>query len=178
VKSTPARALREGQLLVDRYAVNKITKVQHPLPHNTVRVQLVNQMTGEQSTRDLRWDSQHTTEEAFEVPIGETGKIRVELALLASYDDSPVYRYKITDPAAGIDHEDLDLHLDPNHRPDNLEAAKALLQFLGATSEAFITGHELEADVFPEDVNFWSHQMSDEILMAQLGLGEGLETER
>jgi hypothetical protein len=175
VKSTPARALREGQLIVDRYSVSKITAEPFRLPHNTVSLELVNQMTGEQSTRNLRWDEQVTTEEPLEVPIGETGKIRVELALLAAYDGSPVYRYKITDSVAGIDHEDADLHLGANHRPDNVEAAKSLLSFLGASSEAFFVGHDLEADLFPESVNFWAHQKSDAILMAQLGLGEGLE---
>jgi hypothetical protein len=167
--------LRQDQLLLDRYAVHKITKVEYPLPQNLVAVQLSNQMTGEQSTRNLRWDEQVTTEEPFEVQVGETGKIKVELALLADEEGSPAYRYKITDDSAGIDYEATDLRLDARNRPDNAAAAKALLQFLGATSEAFLVGHDLEADAFPEEVNFWSHQMSDQILAAQIDLGGGLE---
>lgn len=175
MKSTPARALRKDQLLVDRYAVNKINKVEYPLPQNIVAVQLSNQMTGEQSTRNLRWDEQVTTEEPFEVEIGETGKIKVELALLSDEEGRPAYKYKITDDSAGIDYEATDLRLDRNDRSDNAKAAKSLLAFLGATSEAFLVGHELEADAFPEEVNFWSHQMGDQILAAQLDLGGGLE---
>jgi hypothetical protein len=45
VRSTPARMLRQDQLLVDRYPVHKITKVEYPLPQNLVTVQLSNQMT-------------------------------------------------------------------------------------------------------------------------------------
>jgi hypothetical protein len=63
-----------------------------------------------------------------------------------------------------------------NHRPDNATAARSLLEFLGATSEAFLVGHDLEADLFTEEVNWWAHQMKDEITIAQIGLGEGLET--
>jgi hypothetical protein len=141
-------------------------------------VHLSNQLTDEQSTRALRWDEQVTTEEPFEVPIGETGKITVELAQLADAVGSPAYRYRVTDEAAGFDYEAADLRLDVTHRPDNAKAAKALLSFLGATSDAFLVGHELEANVFPEEVNFWAHQMTDEITIAQIGLGEGLETGR
>jgi hypothetical protein len=62
VRSTPARMLRNGQLLVDRYAVSKIGKIEY-LPHNTVTVQLINQLTGEEAERNLRWDELVTTEE-------------------------------------------------------------------------------------------------------------------
>jgi hypothetical protein len=175
MRSTPARTLRQDQLLVDRYAVSKITAEPFRLPHNTVSVELVNQMTGEQSTRNLRWDEQVTTEEPFEVEVGETGKIKVELAQLADEEGRPAYKYKITDDSAGIDYEATDLRLGVSHRPDNAKAAKSLLQFLGATSEAFLVGHDLEADAFPEEVNFWSHQMGDAILVAQIDLGGGLE---
>jgi hypothetical protein len=147
--------LRQDQLLIDRYAVNKITNVEYPLPQNVVTVHLTNQMTGQGSTRELQWDSQHTTEEPLEVEVGETGKIKVELALLADEEGRPAYKYKITDDSAGIDYEATDLRLDRNDRPDNATAAKSLLSFLRATSEAFLVGHELEADAFPEDVNFW-----------------------
>ena len=73
MKSTPARMLHQDQLLVDRYAVNKINKVEFPLPQNTVAVELTNQMTDKQSTRNLRWDEQVTTEEPFEVEIDGPG---------------------------------------------------------------------------------------------------------
>jgi hypothetical protein len=69
--------LRQDQLLVERYDVHKITKVEYPLPQNIVTVHLKDQMTGEESMRDLQWDSFHTTEEPFEVEIGESGKITV-----------------------------------------------------------------------------------------------------
>jgi hypothetical protein len=177
MRSTPARLLQQDQLLVERFGVHKINKVDHAIPHNTVVVDMTNQLTGEQSTRSLRWDEQVTTEEALEVPIGETGKITVELAQLADQDGSPAYRYRVTDEAAGIDYEATDLRLGVNQRPDNAKAARSLLQFLGASSEAFLVGHELEADAFPEEVNFWAHQRADEITMAQLGLGgSGLES--
>jgi hypothetical protein len=176
MRSTPARMLHNGQLIVDRYSVSKITAEPFRLPHNTVSVELINQMTGEQSTRNLRWDEQVTTEEPLEVPVGRTGKITVELAQLSDEEGRPAYRYRVTDESAGIDYEAADLRLGVNHRPDNAKAAKSLLSFLGATSEAFLVGHDLEADAFPESVNFWAHQRADEITMAQLGLGgSGLE---
>ena len=103
MKSTPARMLRDGSLLVDRYAVHKINAVDHPLPHNTVVVELTNQLTEEQSSRNLRWDEQVTTEEPFEVAIGESGKVRVELAQLADQEAvrptgtrSPTTRQELT----------------------------------------------------------------------------------
>jgi hypothetical protein len=35
MRSTRARLLRQDQLLVERDAVHKITKVDHAIPHNT-----------------------------------------------------------------------------------------------------------------------------------------------
>jgi hypothetical protein len=61
--------------------VNKITKVEYPIPQNVVQVYLKNQMTGTEFWRTHRWDEHVTTEEPFEIKIGDTGKIRVELAL-------------------------------------------------------------------------------------------------
>jgi hypothetical protein len=55
VRSTPARALRHGQLIVDRYSVSKITAEPYRLPHNTVSVELTDQITGVKTTRTLRW---------------------------------------------------------------------------------------------------------------------------
>jgi hypothetical protein len=145
------------------------------IPHNTVSVELTNQMSGEQSTRNLSWDEQVTTEEGFEVPIGTTGKITIELAQLADQEGAPAYRYRVTDESAGVDYEAVDLRLGVGHRPNNAAAARSLLGFLGATSEAFLVGHDLEADLFTEEVNWWAHQMRDEITIAQIGLADGLE---
>jgi hypothetical protein len=130
VRSTPARMLREGQLVVERHAVSKITKVDHAIPHNTVIAEVTNQVTGEESTRTLRWDEHVTTEEPLEVDIGDTGKITVELALQRDNEDRPLYRYRITDEAAGIDHEGMDLRLRARLPADNTKAAKTLLSFL------------------------------------------------
>jgi hypothetical protein len=60
MRSTHACMLH-GQLLVDRSAVSRITAEPHRVPHNTVSVVLINRRTGEQSTRNLRWDEQVTT---------------------------------------------------------------------------------------------------------------------
>lgn len=46
--------LREDQLLVERHAVSKITKVDHAIPHNAVIIDVTNQITGEESARSLR----------------------------------------------------------------------------------------------------------------------------
>lgn len=180
MRSTPARMLHQDQLLVEREAVSKINKVDHAIPHNTVIAELTNQVTGEESTRTLRWDQHVTTEEPFEVAIGETGKLRVELALQRDDEDRPLYRYKITDEQAGIDHEGADLHLGPRLRPDNLRAAKTLLSFLYAANEAYLT--ELEGnidsenlDLFPMPVNEWAYVHAEDIEMAQVGLIRGLE---
>jgi len=70
--------LHNGQLIVDRYSVSKVSTEPFRLPHNTVSVELTNQLSGEQSTRNLRWDQHVTTEEPFEVAIGETGKIKID----------------------------------------------------------------------------------------------------
>jgi hypothetical protein len=118
-----------------------------------VIAEVTNQVTAEESTRTLRWDEHVTTEEPLEVKIGEIGKITVELVQLADEEDRPVYRYKITDGAAGIDHEVRDLHLGPRLRADNTFAAKALLSELRDASEAYSAGHFIEADKFPELVN-------------------------
>jgi hypothetical protein len=180
VRSTPARLLRQDQLLVERDAVHKITKVDHAIPHNTVIAEVTNQVTGEESTRTLRWDQHVTTEEPLEVAIGETGKITVELALQRDVEDRPLYRYKITDEAAGIDHEATDLHLGPRLRPDNIRAAKTLLSFLYAANEAYLT--ELEGNIdsenlelFPMSVNEWAYVHAEDIEMAQVELIRGLE---
>jgi hypothetical protein len=180
VISTPARLLRQDQLLVERHSVGKINKVEYPLPQNTVTVELTNQITGQQSTRNLRWDEQVTTEEPFRVMIGETGKIRVELALQRDDEDRPLYRYKITDEAAGIDHEGADLHLGARLLADNTRAAKTLLSFLYAAGEAYV--NELEGnidsenlDLFPMPLNEWAYLNLEDIEVAQVGLIRGLE---
>jgi hypothetical protein len=178
VKSTPARMLRQDQLLVDRYDVHKITKVEYPLPQNIVTVHLKDQMTGEESTRDFRWDQYLSTEEALEIKIGETGKITIELAQMRDEEDRPVYRYRITDDSAGIDHEAADLTLGSLVFPSNTKAAKLLLSELQASADALIEGHPMEADGFPEEVNFWALHNTDEITTARLDLGGGLEAGR
>jgi hypothetical protein len=61
MRSTRARLLRQDQLLVERDAVHKITEVDHAVPHNTVIAEVTNQVTGEESTRTLRWDEHVTT---------------------------------------------------------------------------------------------------------------------
>jgi hypothetical protein len=179
VRSTPARMLRQDQLLVERFGVHKITKVDFPLPQNTVTVDMTHQITGARASRNLRWDEQVTTEEAFDVSIGN-GKIRVELALLADDEGSPLYRYRITDEAARIDHEGADLRLGGSHKPDNTKAAETLLSFLSAAGEAYET--ELEGridsenlDLFPTPVNEWAYVNAGEIEMAQVELSRGLE---
>jgi hypothetical protein len=182
VRSTPARQLRQDQLLVDRYAVHKINKVEHPLPQNTVTVELTNQLTGDQSTRNLRWDEQVTVEGPLQFSVGDTGKITIELAQLSDDQDRPVYKYRIEDEAAGIDHEGVDLHLGARLSADNTKAAKTLLSFLMAAGEAYET--ELEGnidsenlDLFGDDdrVNEWAYVHAEEIEMAQVELIRGLE---
>jgi hypothetical protein len=143
---------------VERYAAHKINKVEYPLPQNTVTVKLTNQLTGEQSTRNLRWDEQVTTEEPLEVPIGENGKITVELASPADEEDRALYRYRITDEATGIDHEGADL-----------EAYETELEG-GIDSE--------NLDLFGDRVNKWAYVHAEEIEMAQVELTAGLEPGR
>lgn len=180
MRSTPARLLRQerpdqpGQLLVERFGVHKIRKVDY-LPHNTVTVQMTHQMTGAWATRNLRWDEQVTTEEPFEVTVGETGKVTVELALLADEDDAALYRWQVIDEAAGVAAEGVDLRLAVGAKPDNVKAAKSLLSFLGASAESWAAGHALEADLFPEDVNVWAANKAGEITVAAMELSEGLE---
>ena len=101
MRSAPARMLRQNDLLVERAAVSKINKVDYSIPLNVVTVDLSDQIPGEQSTRTLAWDSWHTIEEPREVKIGDTAKLPVELALQRDEHDRAVYRYKITDEAAG-----------------------------------------------------------------------------
>jgi hypothetical protein len=170
--------LREGQLLVDRYDVNKITSVEYPIPQNLVTVHLKDQMTGEESTRDLRWDQHLSTEEPLEVEIGESGKITIELAQMRDDEDRPRYRYKITDEAAGIDYEDADLALGALVFPSNTKAAKTLLGELEASADALIEGHPIETDAFPGEVNFWALHNTDAITAAQVELGRGMEAGR
>jgi hypothetical protein len=170
--------LHQDQLVVDRFGVFKLQKVDHAIPQNTVTVHMTHQMTGALATRNLRWDEQVTTEEPFEVKIGETGKIRVELALLADQEDHPLYKYSISDRATGVSFASADLYLGAGDRPDNKKAADTLLSGLQASSEAWAAGHVLESDDFPEDVNMWAANHGTEISMAQLDLGGGLEAGR
>jgi hypothetical protein len=181
VRSTPARQLHQDQLLVDRYAAHKINKVEYPLPQNIVAVELTNQLTGEQSTRNLRWDQQVTVEGPLQFSVGDTGKITIELALLSDDEDRAVYKYRIEDQSAGIDHEATDLHLGARLRPDNTRAAKTLLSVLSAAGEAYET--ELEGgidsenlDIFDDDrVNEWAYVHAEGIEMAQVELIRGVE---
>jgi hypothetical protein len=111
----------------------------------------------------------------FEIKIGETGKITIELVSRADEQGRPTYKYQIQDQSAGIDYEATDLHLGPRLRPDNTLAAKTLLSDLRASSEAWTAGHAIEADRFPEDVNVWAANRSEEIEMAHVELGRGME---
>jgi hypothetical protein len=182
VRSTPARLLHQDQLLVERFGVFKINKVDYPIPQNTVTVDMAHQITGARAARNLRWDEQVTTEETFEVKIGETGKIRVELALLSDDENRPVYRYKITDERAGIDHEGADLRLDIGGKADNKEAADLLIGLLIGSAEAYdaeIQGRRsVNEGLFPDDVSRWAYEYDVEILNAAIDLGGGLEAGR
>ena len=175
MRSTPARLLRQDQLVVERFGVHKIRVVEHAIPHNTVTVRMIHQMTGSWATRNLRWDEQVTTEEPFEVAIGDTGKITVELALVAGEKGRPLYKYEISDPAEGISFASAGLQLGPKQKPDNAKAAETLLRDLRVSSEAWAAGHVLESDDFPEDVNFYVANHAVEIEMGRGELMRSLE---
>ena len=175
MRSTPARLLHQDQLVVERFGVHKIREVEHALPHNTVTVRMTHQMTGNWATRNLRWDEQVTTEEPFEVAIGDTGKITVELALVAGERGRPLYKYQVSDSAEGISFASAGLQLGPKQKPDNAKAAETLLRDLRVSSEAWAAGHVLESDDFSEDVNVWAANHGREIALAQIELGGGLE---
>jgi hypothetical protein len=183
VRSTPARLLHQDQLVVERFGVHKIREVEHAIPHNTVTIRMTHQMTGNWATRNLRWDERVTTEEALEVKIGDTGKITIELALIAGDRGRPLYRWRLTDEAVGIDHAAKDLQLGARMAPDNKSAAKTLLSDLrraaGAQETELEGGIDSEAlDRFPGAVNDWAYAHAAEIEMAQVELGRGLETGR
>jgi hypothetical protein len=114
----------------------------------------------------------------LEIKIGETGKITIELASRADDQGRPTYKYRIQDESAGIDYEATDLHLGPRLRPDSKFAAKTLLSDLQASSEAWTAGHAIEADRFPEDINVWAANRREELEMAHVELGGGLEAGR
>jgi hypothetical protein len=175
MKSTPARLLHQDQLVVERFGVHKIRVVEHAVPHNTVTVRMTHQMTGNWATRNLRWDEQVTTEEPFEVVIGDTGKITVELALIAGDRGRPVYKYQVSDSAEGISFASPGLQLGPKQKPDDAKAAETLLRDLRLSSEAWSAGHVLESEDFPEDVNIWAANHGKEIALAQSELSGGLE---
>jgi hypothetical protein len=141
MRSTPARMLHNGQLVVDRHSVSKITAEPFRLPHNTVSVELVNQLSGERSTRNLRWDEHVTTEEPLEVAIGKTGKATVELAQQRDEKNRPTYKYRVTDEAAGIDHEGTDLYLGAFQVTSNTKAARTVLADLEAAAEYLRSAH-------------------------------------
>jgi hypothetical protein len=114
----------------------------------------------------------------FEVNIGETGVIRIELIERADSADRAVYRYRIQDEAAGIDYEATDLHLGPRLRPDNTLAARTLLTELRDSADAWQQGHAIEVERFPEDVNVWAANRMQELEMAHVELGRGMEAGR
>jgi hypothetical protein len=64
-------------------------------------------------------DEHVTAEEPLDVKIGDTGRIRVELALQRDEEARATYKYRITDELAGIDHKGTDLHLGPRLPADN-----------------------------------------------------------
>jgi hypothetical protein len=68
-----------------------------------------------------------------------------------------------------------DLRLGAFQVPNNTKAARTLLAELEASADALIEGHAIEADAFPEDVNFLALHNADKIEMAQVELGRGLE---
>ena len=179
MRSTPARMLHQDQLLVERHAVSKITKVDHVIPHNTVIAEVTNQVTGEESARTLRWDQHLTTEERFEFKIGETGAVELELAGIDE-DARAIYKYRLVDESAGIDHEAMDLHLGARLTPDNKRAAKTLLSDLLRAGEAYET--ELEGnidsenlDLFDDRVNDWVYAHAEDIELAHVELIRGVE---
>jgi hypothetical protein len=174
MRSTPARMLHQDQLVVERFGVHKICQVEHALLHNAVTVRMTHQMTGNWATRNLRWNEQVTTEEPFDVAIGN-GKIRVELALIAGEKGRPTYKYEISDSAEGISFASAGLQLGPKQKPDNAKAAETLLSDLRVSSEAWAAGHVLESDDFPEDVNVWAANHGREIALVQVELSGGLE---
>ena len=172
--------LHNGQLIVDRYGVSKITAEPFRLPHNTVSVELVNQLSGEQSTATC--DGTSTSRPKNRSTSRSAKPARSESSSPNSDEEaSVVYRYKITDEAAGIDHEGADLRLGPRLRPDNVRAAKTLLSFLYTAGESYF--NELEgridsenADLFGDTrVNEWAYLNLEDIEVAQVGLIRGLE---
>jgi hypothetical protein len=101
--------------------------------------------------------------------------VTVELAQQRDEENRPTYKYRVTDEAAGIDHEDTDLYLSAFQVPSNTMAARTVLAELEAAAEAFLAGHAIEADAFPSEVVEWAIEYGDEIGLAQIELGGGLK---
>jgi hypothetical protein len=89
----------------------------------------------------------------------DSGLVTVGLALLPDDEGRPVYRYKITDEAAGIDHEGIDLHLGASHRPNNTKAGRTLVSLLGAAGRHTALGHKLEGLAFGMLIPIFHHHV-------------------
>jgi hypothetical protein len=125
--------LQPEQLFAERFGVHKVREVEHAIPHNTVTAHMTHQMTGSWATRHLRWDELITTEEPFEVAIGN-GKIRVELAALAGEKGRPTYKYEISDPSERVSFASAGLVPEGDATPGRLRPDKRKRQALWCMS--------------------------------------------
>lgn len=185
MRNKPARQLCEGDLIVDSpYAATQcVTGVSYPVPENIVEVELLNQLTDETTTRTLRWDDRLMVDQPLAVPIGASGLVTVELALLCDDDERPRYRYYITDEAEGVADENTDLVLTAGGRPDAVKAMKILLDTLidaAGTSSVYIDPDEQwsvsEQEQFSPNCVDWAGFHIGELTVKRRDLGMSLGT--
>lgn len=138
--------------------------------------EVTNQVTGEESTRTLRWDQHVTTEEPLEVAIG---KIRLELALQREEEDRAVYKFEITDEAP--------VSITRAWTCPGGETARGQHQGRQDASELLVCGGRSvrdraqggvdseNLDLFDMKTNEWAYLNMEHIEMAQVELIRGLE---
>jgi hypothetical protein len=172
MKRKPASALVDHpdyRDMIIEEQVQRVMKVDYVLSGVCVDVALVNVVTGEATTRNIRWSEHLDTETALTKPVGD-GSITVELAELDKQDR---WRYRVViKDREDVIYDAIEVGSGARERPDNQKALATVVSFLEAAAEAREESDNL--DLFSPDVRLWAHQNSSELESLALDLGGGV----
>jgi hypothetical protein len=155
-------------LLVEKNRVSKITQVNNALMY--VAVELQDQLTQSFDQRQLPLGNWYTTDQPYSLSIGgaqgHEDKLTVELASLGDKEGRPTYRYYVEDKDGNVLETQADIHGGVDERPDTGKAMNALVSFLIAACDAYVSetsmGRKSEnIDIVSRRTAEWAYQVSD-----------------
>jgi hypothetical protein len=170
-------ALQAETLIVEGERVHKVLRNEGYAAGDTVELTLRDQHSMEESTRTVQKDAPFMTEQGLDMDLGDSGRLKVELAGHDGVKGGWVYRWYAFDGTGRQLGTVADLHSGPRQPTNNKKAMSTLLSFIAASGEAYdswMRGTVSDNfDLFPPSMRKWTSEIAEEAAAVQVALDPG-----